>query len=377
MTTTDNQVDLFASAKDAQWNAAMQEAERSYRAVAPAKINLFLDIGQLRDDGYHDVVNIMHTLSLHDVLHIGISSEGFIGQTQRFAGQTFERLAERNDVESAGQQGNILVKIDIADKVAGIYDTPLHVPAKDNLIFKAIDVLANKFAIQTEEFIEVHLEKNVPHQAGLGGGSSDAASILVTLANHWNIDLQSEDFLNAARSIGADVAFFLKGGCARFEGAGEILTQTLISAKDPLVIVKPASGISTSACYKAFDKNPQRASNPLLEKAMAAQEMEAVPLFNSLEKAAYSIDPDLERIHDWLDCQEGIKRSVCTQDAPGVARDVSEKKSILLTGSGAATFAIAESYNDAMRIASHATSHGWWARPSHLCALRASLTPGK
>ena len=169
-------VDMISIARTAQIEGA------GLKLVAPAKVNLFLSIGDRRDNGYHDVSTVLHAVALHDVLYMKRADI----VAARAALESAEEGAPTNTA-SAGPAGNILISIS-CDARGGV--APLNVPARENIVFKAIDLLARKADISYDDAINVRIEKNIPYEGGLGGGSSDAAAALVGAARLWGI---SED----------------------------------------------------------------------------------------------------------------------------------------------------------------------------------------
>ena len=365
-------VNMLATARNVQWSANTFLGFGSVKLVAPAKVNLFLGVGARREDGYHDVVNVMHALALHDTLYMNClpveraSSAGVLAGL----GEAVDALAKGCLAEAdlpdyaaaGGPEGNLLVCIDCADKVAddaapGI--APLDVPARSNIVFKAIDALARELGRTARECIVVRLEKSIPHEGGLGGGSSDAAAALLGAARFWGVASDDPAVEKVARALGADVAFFLKGGCARFVGAGEIADGSLVPMKNPVVLVKPNAGVSTPEAYCTFDEAPVLIPSEHRAKAEEAVSAQDVPLFNNLEAAAHEVLPELEDVRAWLVAQEGVASS----------------ENVRLCGSGSTTFAIADSFAAACSIAAAAQSRGWWARATTLSALRAAELP--
>ena len=199
------EVNLLAAAREAQWSAAAFMGPNTMKLVSPAKVNLLLAIGARREDGYHDADTIMHALALHDTLYLraeGVSAD-----------ELAKRVAEggaRADVAVGGPADNLVMTIDLADRTG----QDLAVPAADNLAFKAADRLSRAVGRDLPEAIQLRIEKHIPAQGGLGGGSSNAAAVLVGLAKAWDLAADDERVADVARSLGADVAFFLHGGCA-------------------------------------------------------------------------------------------------------------------------------------------------------------------
>ena len=326
------EVNLLAAAREAQWSAAAFMGPNTMKLVSPAKVNLLLAIGARREDGYHDADTIMHALALHDTLYLraeGVSAD-----------ELARRVAEgasREDVAVGGPADNLVMTIDLADRTG----QDLAVPAADNLAFKAADRLSRAVGRDLPEAIQLRIEKHIPAQGGLGGGSSNAAAVLVGLAKVWGLAADDERVADVARSLGADVAFFLHGGCVLLGGVGEVLQRRL----------------ETSA-YQRFDETPCSVSAEVLAHDFAAARADDVAFANNLAPAAEVLLPELADIRAWLADQVG-------------------EANVLLSGSGSVTFALVDTFAEASRIATAATAHGWWARPTSLSGLRAAVVPGR
>lgn len=300
--------------------------EGMLKLVAPAKTNLFLGIGAKRADGYHEVTTIMHALALHDVIHVDYEAES---------------------------AGGLHIGLECFAR-EGLPD--LEVAAEDNIAVKAIRLLAQKLGRSADETFTMRIEKHIPHQAGLGGGSSDAAAALVGAAHFWGIDRQAPEVLAAAAELGSDVSFFLHGGCVCLTGTGEVYSHKLEPIKDPVVIIKPEDGVSTALAYRNFDANPVPIPEEVAEGALNAARAEEVPLFNNLTAAAQVVLPELADIRTWAQSQTGVQ-------------------SVLLSGSGSATIAQCRSFDEACRLSSAAQAEGWTARATMFSSLRAEIVP--
>lgn len=348
-------VDMISTARDVQWSADTFLGFGSVKLVAPAKVNLFLGIGARRDDGYHDAVNIMQATALHDVMYMNSTRV----ERESAEAMHFEKLASDEAYELpaylavGGPEDNLLVMIDCADK-GGVGQ--LDVGASENIVFKAIHRLACEIGYTSKRKVSVRLEKNIPHQGGLGGGSSNAAAALLGLAKLWGLDENDPAIEKVARALGADVAFFLHGGCALFDGAGENFVHGLESRKDAVLLVKPKGGVSTAAAYAAFDESPAEIDPQLLDAALKAERAADVPLFNNLTAAAESLMPELAEIRAWALEQEGVK-------------------DVLLCGSGATTCVLVEDFGTACGLVSAAQLKGWWARATMFSSLKAAVRP--
>lgn len=298
------------------------EREGMVKLIAPAKVNLFLNIGAKRADGYHEATTVMHALALHDVLHL--------------------------DRESKSEGG---LRIEVSCHAREGLE-PLAISSEDNIVHRAIALLAEKVGRAEHERIAVRIEKHIPHEAGLGGGSSDAAAALVGAAMLWGVEPDAPAILEAAGELGSDVAFFQFGGCACLTGTGEVFDHALAPMKKTVVLVKPDGGVSTSAAYEAFDKSPVSVESAVQAAALSAERAEAVPLANNLAAASESLLPELADAVSWLAAQQGVEGS-------------------LMSGSGSSVFAVCATFGDACRIVAAARNRGWWARTTSFSSARA------
>lgn len=342
-------VDMLAIARDAQWSADTFLGPGSIKLVSPAKVNLFLGVGARRPDGYHDVTNVMHAVTLHDVMYARCAPAD--------AG-AFDGAKGKPHLAVGGPEGNVLVSIDMTDKTAAAGSRPLRIPARDNIVFKAVDALARALGRTQREEVAFRIEKNIPHEGGLGGGSSNAAAALVAMARFWGLSADGPEVMGVARSLGADVAFFLHGGCALFTGAGEMFDRALAPRKDSVVLVKPPVGVSTAEAYRAFDEKLQLVSAPLVEQALSAESAAEVPLVNNLAPVSEGLSAELAEVRAWLEAQPGVRAG-----------------EVLLCGSGATTFAVVEDFSAACAVAAAAQARGWWARATAFSSLRAAKLP--
>ena len=193
---------------------------RSVTETACAKVNLTLAVGEKRPDGYHEVETIMQHVGLCDTVSVA-----------RHPG--------------------------IQDQL--ICDVPVTARAEDNLCMKALRLFFQELGVK-EDFVTVTLQKRIPAQAGLGGGSSDAAAVLRALRTLYAPDMTDAQLEEMAAQLGSDVPFFIRGGTALATGRGESLKALPDMPPCWLVIVKPEESHSTAAMYAAIDNAPQRVS---------------------------------------------------------------------------------------------------------------------
>ena len=190
---------------------------------AYAKINLVLNIGDLRPDGYHDIQTIMQSLELHD--DVTVEQTGGTGIT-----------------------------------VTASVDT---IPTDEsNLAVKAGKAFAAKTGVPADG-LSIHIEKRIPVAAGLGGGSSDAAATLRALNVLYETNLSVDELAEIGIEVGSDVPFCVHGGCAYVEGKGDMVVPTTPMPQCIIVIGKPDLAISTEKMYQRFDQAelPQRADH--------------------------------------------------------------------------------------------------------------------
>ena len=343
-----NDVDMLAEAREAQWSSLTFMGPDAIKVLAPAKVNLFFDVERRRDDGYHDVLNVMHSLALHDDVYMRFDPEDVGSESLSI------------DIETVVKDSGSLMSAD-TDRHFRIAD--IAADTERNLAAKAARKLADAIAAETGRTISgrlsIRIEKHIPSEAGLGGGSSDAAASIVGAAHLWDIDKDSPIVRSVASETGADVAFFIKGGCQLLGGKGDELIRAIPAMKAPLVLVKPPVGISTAEAYARFDSDPVAIPEDVRKKAVEAKEAADVPLANNLTDAAAAIAPATAEIASFLSASDGVRR---TDDGADV----------LLCGSGSAVFAICDTYNDALGIATEMQRNGWWSRATTFSSLPAA-----
>lgn len=217
---------------------------KTLRIKAAAKLNLSLDILGIRPDGYHEMDMVMQTIDLFD------------------------------DVELS-KAGTISVFSD------GSPDGP------ENLAWKAAEAFFR--AAKRSGGARIHLTKRIPAQAGMAGGSADAAAVLIGLNALYDACLSPEALRDAGLSVGADVPYCLIGGTARVRGIGEIVEPMPPFLSGYLVVAKPAIGISTAEAFRRFDRaeNLRHPDIAALLSVMEKGQLDALSLFmeNVLEQS--------------------------------------------------------------------------------------------
>ena len=269
---------------------------------APAKVNLFLEVLGKRPDGYHELATLMVAVGLFDTLE-------------------FKEDAARTIT---------LDLVPTADEPAE-EKSPSLSTGPDNLVWKAADLIQRRSGHPGG--VHIRLLKRIPLEAGLAGGSSDAAATLVGLNRLWRLGLSSDELAALGAELGSDVAFFLKGPTAWCTGRGEIVTP--LDARGPLwlVLVCPPVGMSTAAVFRALQVSDRPHDGSPLVQALERGDVEEVGrrLFNRLQPTAEQLCPPIAELSARLG----------RLDAAGH----------LMSGSGSALFVLCRSHDEAQRVA--------------------------
>jgi 4-diphosphocytidyl-2-C-methyl-D-erythritol kinase len=218
---------------------------------SPAKLNLFLRILRKCSDGYHELASLFQAVDLFDTLDFALDEKD---------------------------------QLSCSDAAIPIDST--------NLILKAATLFRCKTGLQFG--LRVHLDKKIPHQAGLGGGSSNAATTLWALNQLLGQSIPTKELIQWAGEIGSDVPFFLSQGTAYCTGRGERVRPLAPLQNQHFWIVKPPQGTSTPAVYGKLDlkKLPQRDPELYLKAFLTGRP----DYFNDLEQAACLVTPEIARV---------------------------------------------------------------------------------
>lgn len=296
------------------------------KIISPAKVNLVLAVGEKQESGFHEVQTIMHSLALHDTLSM-----------------------RRFDDEGSGDGLQVMLKCESSFTI-----DPLLIKAEENIAYKAVVELAKALGRTQDETIEMILNKVIPAEAGLGGGSSNAAAALVGAATLWGVGVEDERVKEVASRLGADVSFFLKGGCARLSGKGDVFEAQLEPRSGFVLLVRPDAGVSTGKAYAAFDEDPVLPSSEYLSSIAALDAAVDVSLYNNLEKAACSVTPVVAQVLEW-------------------GRAAAGEENVVLCGSGSAVCCIFDNYQAACEASVEARKHEWWTRVTSFSPLGAAI----
>ncbi len=273
--------------------------------LAPAKINLSFQVKGRRPDGFHEIETVMAPIA----------------------------LADRLTIERAGDDGQVHFSCDDPSLPGG----------DDNLVVRA----ANLFRERTKvtDGISIALEKKIPHGAGLGGGSSDAAATLLALDEMFETGLPEEELLALAAALGSDVPFFIVRSAAVCRGRGELVTRISLETKLRLLLLKPDFGVPTPSAYAGWKNSRELPGVDYSRQAFAGLEF-----VNDLERPVFEKFIFLARLKTWL-------------------RGQPEVAVALMSGSGSTLFAVLRDGVEAEELASRARTKidpTLWSCPTRL-----------
>jgi len=284
---------------------------------SPAKLNLYLKIQNKRSDGFHNILTLFERISLADELRF-VSSKNPSIQIQ--------------------------------------CDHP-HVPTgPKNLVFKAIKLLQSELGVK--QGMKVHIKKNIPVAAGLGGGSSNAATTLLALNQLWSLKLSKKKMQNYALQLGSDVPFFLfNASWATGEGRGEQIREINIKSKYWHILVVPKVKVYTQKVYEGLKINPELTRNNSLNDKMRGPNGIKGGATNLLTKMRDNVNI---LIHNLMDSNilescvifENDLETVAIKLCPSIGRlqqrlKLLGAKGVMVSGSGPSVFGLTESKSEA------------------------------
>jgi 4-diphosphocytidyl-2-C-methyl-D-erythritol kinase len=266
------------------------------RLRAFAKVNYAHDVLGLREDGYHEVSTVMQSVSLADEVEIEVADRGFE------------------------------LRVEPEGAVVG--------PPEENTAYRAWKLLRG--LVGSELPIRATLRKGIPAGAGLGGGSADAAAVLVGLNELFGLGLRVEELREVGTRVGADVPFCVSGGTALGEGVGVLLTPLPAPPDHRLVVAKPLAGADTGKIYRAYDDQGSAKSARSVEAVVAALESGDLPAL------AAAVGNDLAPVTAGLVPEVGQLRSEL-MDAGALGASMS--------GSGTAVYGVFDEEGTALDVA--------------------------
>lgn len=251
--------------------------ERAY-----AKINLYLQVGEKRLDGYHNLKMLMLPIQFYDLIELHLHEHDEIIADHRFI--------------------------------------PLNA---NNTMYKALDILRKKYCFK--EHFKIIISKRIPIRAGLAGGSADAAAIIRMINKILQLHIKKEDMIKIALEVGSDVPFCLFNKASIVEGKGDILTPIKVNLPFFVFLAKPKEGVSTKEAFmnlRLEDKNNIDIDQLVLSLKMKNYKQVAKLLVNDLEKSAMRLVPTIEL----------LKKELIDLHFDGV----------LMSGSGSTVFGISQ-----------------------------------
>lgn len=269
----------------------------------PAKLNLFFEVIARRDDGFHEIETLVYPIDIFDTLYLREDPDGPL------------RLGCEQDLR-------------VRHRDAGLARLP---EGEDNLVFRALELLRRRAAVARGATIR--LVKRIPSEAGLGGGSSDAAAALLAANAAWDLGWSTTQLAQLGAELGSDVPLFLTNGAACCRGRGERIEPLSVSETLHFVVVRPPAGLSTRDVYRASTVPAEPRSLTPLRCALESGNLPAIGrgLFNRLETVAQKISPWIGR----------LRAELAASDCLGH----------LMTGSGSCCFGLCRSARHARRVA--------------------------
>ncbi len=257
-----------------------------------AKINFNLKVLGRRPDGYHEIDSLIQNISLHDEITLTETNQGIA--------------------------------------VSCLY---LGVPqGKENIAYKAAEVFLNTTGI--DKGVDVSIEKKIPVASGLGGGSSNAAAVIIGLDQMFGTNMGRMKMLGLAESVGSDVPFFIEGGTVHVRGRGEIIEKLSPSPETWIVVVVPSYEVRAKFAYDEFDKilafRLRRKEAPKLSSVEISSWATSSILHNDLEEAVSAKHKEITKIKERL-LSLGATGAAMSGSGPavfGLAQDEAQAKSI-------------------------------------------------
>lgn len=273
----------------------------TYEVSATAKINLYLRVcGNLPNSNYHRLHMLMQEITLCDDVEVFVDDEG---------------------------EHDIIAECIGCDPI----------PNNKNLCYKAavrfFSALKKRGTVRKLPFVKITIKKNIPSEAGIGGGSSDAAAVILCLAEHYGNPFSVEELNEIAANTGADTPFFLYGGACVCEGFGEVVTPIESLSDLPLILIKPKDGVSTPQCFSSFDSKHK----PTLDES----------LYDGFKAELAASDSPIEVIRNHKELMVNDLQEPAEEFVPDIrtARELLEHNGALfaaMSGSGSCVFGVFE-----------------------------------
>jgi len=250
---------------DSGFSRGRKTIGRRVKLSAPAKVNLHLEVVRQRHDGYHEIETIFQAVSIFDTVEVGLSEQ------------------------YQGGEPNIAISVNPSGAA----------PADEsNLCWQAARHFCREMSVSGE--LSIFLDKKIPTEAGLGGGSSDAAAVLKACNILFETKLSDKEMEELGGALGADVPFFIKGGTALGRGIGTILTPLPPVRTGTFLIVKPPLKLKTADVYgnlkMGLTVNSTKANIQVMKPILVRFPQDTWPGFNRLESVVLPQQPALQRL---------------------------------------------------------------------------------
>jgi len=283
-------------------------AEMKVRTAA--KLNLTLDVTGILDNGYHAIESVFQTVGIYDEVTVSFTP---------------------------AEETSISVSCEVPEQFASSDPIPCD---ERNIAYKAAKLLMEDRGLTGE--CRIHIKKGIPSQAGMGGGSTDAAAVIYCLAALGGITLTEEEKASFGGRLGADVPFFFAGGTAYVSGIGEKIVPAADYSGRLLVIAKGSEGVSTGEAYRRIDalEKPYHPDTKGLVKALEEAPDDAWQYFGNLFEQAVQLE-EVDKLKSAMLNKGALKAN--------------------MTGSGSAVFGLFESTEEAEVCAAKLLSWGYWA----------------
>ncbi|MCI5751132.1 MAG: 4-(cytidine 5'-diphospho)-2-C-methyl-D-erythritol kinase [Oscillospiraceae bacterium] len=279
--------------------------KKSITMSAPAKVNLYLDVKRKRADSYHDIESIMQSISLCDYVTVTIDTE------------------------------------EKSDRVTITCTDPNVPTGEDNICTGAVRSFF-EYCGDGSCGVDIHIEKHIPMEAGLSGGSADAAAVVAALNNLTGVWLDSEELCNIGSDSGADVPFCIVGRTQYCTGRGDMLRQLSYLPDCFFVVAKGKESVSTAAAYKKIDEDD-------------------IQPIDTEDIAAAFCSGNIEEIAPY--CQNIFEQAVDLPEVKDIKEIMLEAGALcsVMTGSGSAVYGIFRETSDANRCADRLIGSGYFA----------------
>ena len=279
---------------------------------AYAKINLSLDVTGRREDGYHLLSSVMQTIGIYDTITVTRENSGG-GQEKEAA------LSGEKQVPA----------------ITLVTDDPRLPAGEDNLAVRAARLMCGAFSLT--DGLTISLDKRIPMAAGMAGGSTDAATVMLCIRDLYGLDCSLRELQELAVTLGADIPYCLAGGTKLAEGIGEKLTALPDAPQMNVIIAKPEAGAATGGIYRRYDSlAPQSVRHPDTAAMLAAiRAGDAAAMAKECRNVLEAVTaPDVPQI--------GRIEKICMESGALAAR---------MTGSGPTVFALFEDTKRAWKAA--------------------------